>query len=32
LLKKKHADEADVVEGLGKMEQAVRESVKRYSW
>ncbi len=25
LLKKKHADEADIMEGLGKMEQAVKE-------
>src|SRR5664280_2024213 len=32
LLKKKHADEADVVEGLGKMEQAVRESMKIFDF
>jgi PAS domain S-box-containing protein len=28
LLKKKHSDQADIVEGLGKMEQAVKESMK----
>ena len=32
LLKKKHADEADVVEGLGKMEMAVRESMKIFDF
>jgi PAS domain S-box-containing protein len=28
ILKKKHSDQADIIEGLSKMEQAVRESVK----
>ena len=32
ILKKKHADEADVVEGLSKMEQAVRESMKIFEF
>jgi PAS domain S-box-containing protein len=32
LLKKKHADEADIVEGLGKMEQSVRETVKIFEF
>jgi PAS domain S-box-containing protein len=32
LLKKKHADEADVVEGIGKMETAVRESMKIFEF
>ena len=32
LLKKKHADEADVVEGLGKMEQAVKDSMKIFEF
>jgi PAS domain S-box-containing protein len=32
LLKKKHADARDVVEGLGKMEQAVRESMKIFDF
>ena len=32
LLKKKHADEVDVVEGLSKMEQAVRESMKIFDF
>src|SRR5674476_451389 len=29
---KKHADEADIVEGLGKMEQAVKESMKIFEF
>ncbi len=32
LLKKKHADEADVVEGLVKMEQAVKDSMKIFDF
>ncbi len=32
ILKKKHADEADVVEGLGKMEQAVKDSMKIFDF
>jgi signal transduction histidine kinase len=32
ILKKKHADEADVVDGLVKMEQAVRESMKIFDF
>ena len=32
LLKKKHADQADIVEGLGRMEQAVKESVKIFDF
>ena len=32
LLKKKHADEVDVVEGLSKMELAVRESMKIFDF
>jgi len=32
LLKKKHSDEVDVVEGLGKMEVAVRESMKIFDF
>jgi PAS domain S-box-containing protein len=32
LLKKKHSDQADIVEGLGKMEQAVAESVKIFDF
>jgi PAS domain S-box-containing protein len=32
LLKKKHADEADIVEGLGKMEQAVKDSIKIFEF
>ena len=32
LLKKKHADQADIVEGLGKMEQAVKESMKIFEF
>ncbi len=32
LLKKKHADQADIVEGLSKMEQAVKESVKIFEF
>jgi PAS domain S-box-containing protein len=32
LLKKKHADQADIVEGLGKMEQAVKEVGKIFDF
>jgi PAS domain S-box-containing protein len=32
LLKKKHANQADIVEGLGRMEQAVKESVKIFDF
>ncbi len=32
ILKKKHADEADVVEGLSKMEQAVKDSMKIFDF
>ncbi len=32
LLKKKHADQADIVEGLGKIEQAVKDSVKIFEF
>jgi light-regulated signal transduction histidine kinase (bacteriophytochrome) len=32
ILKKKHADEADVVDGLVKMEQAVRDSMKIFDF
>ena len=32
LLKKKHADQADIVKGLCKMEQAVRESMKIFEF
>ncbi len=32
LLKKKHADQADIVDGLGKMEQAVKDSVKIFEF
>ena len=32
ILKKKHADEADVVDGLGKMEQAVKDSMKIFDF
>ena len=32
LLKKKHADQADIIDGLGKMEQAVAESVKIFDF
>jgi PAS domain S-box-containing protein len=32
LLKKKHADQVDIVEGLGKMEQSVRETVKIFEF
>jgi len=32
LLKKKHADQADIMEGLSKMEQAVAESVKIFEF
>jgi PAS domain S-box-containing protein len=32
LLKKKYADQADIVEGLGKMEQAVIDSVKIFDF
>ena len=32
ILKKKHADEADVVEGLFKMEQAVKDSMKIFDF
>lgn len=32
LLKKKHADQADIVDGLGKMEQAVRDSMKIFDF
>jgi PAS domain S-box-containing protein len=32
LLKKKYADQADIVEGLGKMEQAVKDSMKIFEF
>jgi PAS domain S-box-containing protein len=32
LLKKKHADQADIVNGLSKIEQAIRESVKIFDF
>jgi PAS domain S-box-containing protein len=32
LLKKKHADQTDIVEGLGKMEQAVKDSMKIFEF
>jgi signal transduction histidine kinase len=32
ILKKKHADEADVVDALGKMEQAVKDSMKIFDF
>jgi PAS domain S-box-containing protein len=32
LLKKKHADQADILEGLSKMEQAVAESIKIFEF
>jgi PAS domain S-box-containing protein len=32
LLKKKHSDQADIVDGLGKMEQAVKDSVKIFEF
>jgi len=32
LLKKKHSDQADIVEGLDRMEQAVKESVKIFDF
>jgi PAS domain S-box-containing protein len=32
LLKKKHADEADIVDGLGKMEQAVKDTAKIFEF
>jgi len=32
LLKKKHADQADIVEGLSKMEQAVKDSMKIFDF
>ena len=32
MLKKKHADEVDVVEGLSKMEQSVKEAVKIFEF
>ncbi len=32
LLKKKHSNEADIVDGLGKMEQAVRESMEIFDF
>ncbi len=32
LLKKKHADQADIVEGLSKMEMAVKESMKIFDF
>jgi PAS domain S-box-containing protein len=32
LLKKKHPDQADIVEGLGKMEQAVKESMRIFEF
>ncbi len=32
LLKKKHSGEADVVEGLGKMEQAVKETIRIFDF
>jgi signal transduction histidine kinase len=32
LLKKKHADQADIVDAIGKMEQAVRESIEIFDF
>jgi PAS domain S-box-containing protein len=32
ILKKKHTDQADIVDGLGKMEQAVKETVKIFDF
>jgi PAS domain S-box-containing protein len=32
LLKKKYVDQADIIEGLGKMEQAVKDSVKIFDF
>ncbi len=32
LLKKKHADQADIIDGLGKMEQAVKDVVKIFDF
>jgi PAS domain S-box-containing protein len=32
ILKKKHADQADIVDGLGKMEQAVKETVRIFDF
>jgi PAS domain S-box-containing protein len=32
LLKKKHSDQADIIDGLGKMEQAVAESMKIFDF
>ena len=32
LLKKKHPDQADIIEGLGKMEQAVKDSMKIFDF
>jgi signal transduction histidine kinase len=32
LLKKKHGDQADIVEGLGKMEQAVQDSMRIFDF
>lgn len=32
LLKKKHADQADIVDGLGKMEEAVKDSMKIFDF
>ena len=32
ILKKKHGDQADIVDGLGKMEQAVKDSVKIFEF
>jgi PAS domain S-box-containing protein len=32
LLKKKHPDQADIIEGLGKMEQAVKETVRIFDF
>ncbi len=32
LLKKKHADQADIIDGLGKIEQAVKDSVKIFEF
>ena len=32
LLKKKHADEADIVDGLSKMEMAVKDSIKIFDF
>ena len=32
MLKKKHSDQADIIDGLGKMEQAVAESMKIFDF